>query len=190
MRPLILSLCAAFVACNRLSEDKPLNARTSSSTAIADAADLAGLPDAMPEVGGDTLGVSAEFEKARTDYSLAKTRDLAAIDQRIAGVELKTVGKKGPSKADYEASLVEIRGRRAQLALDIRAIAGTSPGAWNDMTRRVDSCCCCRDIPPRVIARAGRSCIRQTLKRRKTSRHTSCDAACDDPIVPPRRIVP
>ena len=139
MRPLLVALLAVFAACNRVSDDEPQIERTSSSTTEApDAASIAGLLDAALEASGDTLGVTAEFEKTRADYGLAKAQDLAAIDKRIADTEVKTFGKKGTSKADYEASLVRIRERRAQLALDIRAIAGTSPRAWDDMTKKVD----------------------------------------------------
>ena len=80
----------------------------------------------------------AAFERARETYRARKVKGLAALDKKIAELEAASVGKIGAAKESYDASLTKIRARRAQLALDVRAIDGTASEAWDAMIKKLD----------------------------------------------------
>ncbi|MBK7399077.1 MAG: hypothetical protein IPJ34_23025 [Myxococcales bacterium] len=83
-------------------------------------------------------GAKLDFEKARDDFSAVKLTDLAALDKKIADLEATAKDKTGMVKLGYDSSLAKIRERRARLALDIRAIGGTSLQGWDAMTLELD----------------------------------------------------
>jgi hypothetical protein len=138
---LTLTLAAACDKDKAAEEQQRINAaQAEADKKITEATKEATTKTTSAQVEAEKKIAAAEgdFGKRREDYRHKIDRDLVDLDKEIALLDAKAKTATGPTKADLDMRLAQIRTRRAAFASDMTAIDNATAIGWDDLKMRVD----------------------------------------------------
>ncbi len=136
---LLLGGCGGDVATQ--TQEKAREAQEEANAKIDDAQEVASqtMRDAQAQADKEIAAAQADFDTAREAYRHDLSTRLAALDEKIAGLEAKALVANGKAQADLDIKLQEVRARRAAFAADAAAIGDAMAVNWNETKARVEA---------------------------------------------------
>ena len=132
-------LSAPLVACDKPGE-KEQKAEGRANMQAQEARDEASRKAAEAQAEADKKIATAriDFDKVRDDYRASRRLDLADLNQKLAGLDLRERAATGQKKADLDQKLPLVRAQRDAFIADLSSVQFDTAATWDDTRVRLD----------------------------------------------------
>ena len=139
---LVALVLVSSAACRTTTEQsKATNAQRTADNeiAVADAERAEKNRVSQDEANVKITEAQTAFTKMRNDYRHSTSLALADLDLDIAGLEAKQKKLKGKSKADLDASLINIHSARERYTAAHASLEATTATTWDQAKKELDA---------------------------------------------------